>query len=422
MWWSFIFDVNAMKKSPTFLIFLTVFIDLLGFGIVLPLLPYYAHQEPFNASEWQIGMLVASYSLMQFIFAPIWGRVSDRVGRRPIILLSLMGSTVSYLIFGLAQTMWMLFLARMLAGIGAANIPTAQAYIADTTTPENRAKGMGMIGAAFGLGFIFGPAVGGFLSHWGYSVPGFVAAGICFADFALTYFLLPESLKEKGVSRPARHAARWSMITEAFSRPFVGTLLILFFIATFALANMEATFALLSKVRYHYTEAQTGYIFAYMGLLTTLVQGGMIRPLVRKLGEHKLIVIGTLVFAMSLLLLPYTPNFWTLAAALALLSFGQGVNTPSITSLISQYSSADEQGSILGVTQSLSSLARVVGPMWGGVMFDIGFQWPYLTAAGFMFVAFLLSLKNQAQARSMPALAINAPPEPVGQKQSSLHP
>jgi len=175
-------------------------------------------------------------------------------------------------------------------------------------------------------------------------------------------------------------------------------------------------------VRYRYTEAQTGYIFAYMGVLTATVQGGMIRPLVRKLGEHKLIVIGTLAFAASLLMIPYCPNFWIMAADLALLSFGQGVNTPSITSLISQYAPADEQGGILGVTQSLSSLARVVGPIWGGVMFDIQFQWPYLTAAGFMFLAFLFSLKNQAQARLSPAPAISAPPEPVGQKRSSSHP
>jgi multidrug resistance protein len=401
-----------MKKSPTTLIFLTVFIDLLGFGIVLPLLPYYAHKEPFNASEWQIGLLVASYSLMQFIFAPIWGRISDRVGRRPIILMSLIGSTLSYLIFGFAQSVAVLFLSRILAGIGAANIPTAQAYIADTTTPENRAKGMGLIGAAFGLGFIFGPAVGGFLSHWGYSAPGFVAAGICFTDFVLTYFLLPESLNEPGVSRATRRRVSWSMMTGALSRPLIGVLLLLFFIATYALANMEATFALISKVKYKYTEAQTGYIFAYMGLLTAVVQGGLIRPLVRRLGEHKLIVMGTLAFAVSLWLIPYCPNFWALGADLALLSFGQGVNTPSITSLISQYTSADEQGSILGVTQSLSSLARVVGPIWGGVMFDIGFKWPYLTSAGFMFIAFLLSLKNQAQARLTPELAVSAQREP----------
>ncbi len=411
--------LNAMKKSPMFLIFLTVFIDLLGFGIVLPLLPYYAHQEPFDASEWQIGLLVASYSLMQFIFAPIWGRISDRVGRRPIILLSLMGSTISYLIFGLAQSLVVLFLSRILAGIGAANIPTAQAYIADTTTPENRAKGMGLIGAAFGLGFIFGPAVGGFLSHWGYSMPGFVAAGICFADFVLTYFLLPESLKEAGASPATHRTVSWSRMAEAFQRPVIGLLLILFFLATFALANMEATFALLSKVKYQYTEAQTGYVFAYMGLLTATVQGGMIRSLVKKLGEHKLIVIGTLAFAVSLLLLPYCWNFWTLAADLALLSFGQGVNTPSITSLISQYASADEQGSVLGVTQSLSSLARVLGPIWGGTLFDIGFQWPYLTAAGFMGAAFLLSLRSETQARSHLGIITDGLTAPSGQTQPS---
>lgn len=386
-----------MKKSPLALIFLTVFIDLLGFGIVLPLLPYFAHQEPFNAGEWQIGLLVAIYSLMQFIFAPIWGRLSDRIGRRPIILLSLLGSTLSYLIFAFAQNFPVLFLSRVLAGIGAANIPTAQAYIADCTTAENRAKGMGLIGAAFGLGFIFGPAIGGFLSQWGYRVPGLVAAGVCFMDLALTYFILPESLHSSSKGEVARREVNWSKMQQSLRRPIVGMLLVLFFIATFALANVEATFALLSKVRYGYTEAQTGYIFAYMGVLMAIVQGGLIRPLVSKLGERTLITAGTLVSAIGLCLLPYCTNFWMLAVNLVVLSFGQGVSTPSITSLLSQSVAADEQGSILGVNQSLSSLARVLGPIWGGLMFDIGFQWPFISAAGFAFVAFLLSLKHQTR-------------------------
>lgn len=388
---------KTMKKSPLALIFLTVFIDLLGFGIVLPLLPYFAHQEPFNAGEWQIGLLVAIYSLMQFIFAPIWGRLSDRIGRRPIILLSLLGSTLSYLIFAFAQNFPVLFLSRVLAGIGAANIPTAQAYIADCTTTEHRAKGMGLIGAAFGLGFIFGPAIGGFLSQWGYRVPGLVAAGVCFIDFALAYFILPESLRSSSSGQVSRREVSWSKMQQSLRRPIVGVLLMLFFIATFALANVEATFALLSKVRYGYTEAQTGYIFAYMGVLMAIVQGGLIRPLVSKLGERTLITAGTLVSAIGLCVLPYCTNFWMLAIDLVVLSFGQGVSTPSITSLLSQSVAADEQGSILGVNQSLSSLARVLGPIWGGLMFDIGFQWPFITAAGFAFVAFLLSLIHQTR-------------------------
>ncbi|MCS6804962.1 MAG: MFS transporter [Blastocatellia bacterium] len=394
---------TTMKKSPLALIFLTVFIDLLGFGIVLPLLPYFAHQEPFNAGEWQIGLLVAIYSLMQFIFAPIWGRLSDRVGRRPIILLSLLGSTLSYLIFAFAQNFSVLFLSRTLAGIGAANIPTAQAYIADCTTAENRAKGMGLIGAAFGLGFIFGPAIGGFLSQWGYRVPGLVAAGICFVDLVLTYFILPESLKGPLHGQVSRREISWSKMQQSLARPIVGVLLMLFFIATFALANVEATFALLSKVRYGYTEAQTGYIFAYMGVLMAIVQGGLIRPLVSRLGERTLIKAGTLVSAIGLCVLPYCTNFWMLALDLVVLSFGQGVSTPSITSLLSQSVGADEQGSILGVNQSLSSLARVLGPIWGGLMFDIGFQWPFITAAGFAFVAFLLSLKHPSATQPITA-------------------
>ncbi|MBI2951463.1 MFS transporter, partial [bacterium] len=267
-----------MKGSPLVVLFLTVFIDLLGFGIVLPLLPYYA--ESFGAGPLTVTLLSSSYSLMQFLFAPVWGRLSDRVGRRPILVLSLAGSALSYLLFGLAGSLAALFATRLLAGVCAANISTAQAYIADVTTPETRAKGMGMIGAAFGLGFIFGPAAGGALSRYGYAVPAFFAGGLSLLALALALFRLPESLRRQG--DPPGGAARGGFdlgrLWAALVHPGMGLLLLIFFCSVFAFANLEATFALFVEraARFGYTARETGYLFAYMGVLMSLMQGGLV--------------------------------------------------------------------------------------------------------------------------------------------------
>jgi DHA1 family tetracycline resistance protein-like MFS transporter len=380
-----------MKKSPLVVLFITVFIDLIGFGIVLPLLPFYA--KHFGANALLVGLLSTSFSLMQLLFAPVWGRLSDRVGRRPVILVGLLGSSISYLTFGLAPSLPILFLSRILAGIAGANISTAQAYIADSTQPENRAKGMGLIGAAYGLGFTVGPAIGGILSQYGYAIPAFFASALALANFGAAWWLLPESRNPSGQTHHTERGLNWQRLRTGLQHPELGTFLILFFISTFAFANLEATFALMTARKFGFDAHANGYLFAYIGVLITIVQGGLTGRLARRFGERRLISAGLFCMIFGLGLLPYSPGLKSLLLVLVVLVGGHGSTNPSISSLISQSAGTEDQGSILGVAQSLASLARILGPIWGGFTFDaLGFQYPYLTGGLFMAVAFSLSL------------------------------
>jgi DHA1 family tetracycline resistance protein-like MFS transporter len=376
--------------SPLVIIFVTVFIDLLGFGIIIPLLPFYA--ETFGASALVVGLLSTSFSLMQFLFAPIWGRLSDIFGRRPIILAGLLGSAVSYLAFGLAASLPMLFAARILAGIAGANIPTAQAFIADSTTPENRAKGMGLVGAAFGLGFIFGPAIGGFLSHWGYSAPAFFAATLSLANFSAALFFLPESLppeKRGPRARPGRVAA----FRRAWSRPKLALVLGVSFLVMTAFASFESMFALFVESRFEFGATTIGYLFAWVGVVLAMVQGVIVGRVVPRVGEHRLVPAAILVMVFALAGVATAPSVVLLMAAMGLLAMGMGFNSPSMLSVVSRLADPADQGSTLGVSQSLASLARIVGPLWGGFVFDrFGHSTPFYTASALMLVACGLSV------------------------------
>ena len=376
--------------TPLVIIFITVFIDLLGFGIIIPLLPFYA--ETFGASALVVGLLSTSFSLMQFLFAPIWGRLSDIFGRRPIILAGLLGSAVSYLAFGLAASLPMLFAARILAGIAGANIPTAQAFIADSTTPENRAKGMGLVGAAFGLGFIFGPAIGGFLSHWGYSAPAFFAATLSLANFSAALFFLPESLppeKRGPRARPGRVAA----FQRAWSRPKLALVLAVSFLVMTAFASFESMFALFVESRFEFGATTIGYLFAWVGVVLATVQGVIVGRVVPRVGEHRLVPAAILVMVFALAGIATAPSVVLLMAAMGLLAMGMGFNSPSMLSVVSRLADPADQGSTLGVSQSLASLARIVGPLWGGFVFDrFGHSTPFYTASALMLVACGLSV------------------------------
>ena len=384
-------SVSPPPFSPLVVIFVTVFIDLLGFGIIIPLLPFYA--ETFGASAFTVGLLSASFSLMQFLFAPVWGRISDRIGRRPVILVGLFGSFASYLIFGLARSLTVLFAARICAGIAGANISTAQAFIADTTRPEDRAKGMGLVGAAFGLGFIFGPAIGGFLSRWGYATPAFFASALSLGNFCAAAFLLPESRLVDRAGQTGGPVGRLEALRRALARPHLPTLLLVYFIVIAAFSAFEATFALFSERRFAFTASTIGYVFAFVGIVLSLIQGAIVGRAARRLGEHRIVPMAILFLAAGLGLIPVSRTIPVLMAACGLLAVGMGFNSPSIVSLISRLSSRDEQGGVLGVSQSLASLARVLGPAWGGFTFDrFGIAVPYALAAAAMLVASLLSL------------------------------
>ena len=390
-----------MKKSPLVILFVTVFIDLIGFGIVLPLLPFYALH--FGANALLVGLLSTSFSLMQLLFAPVWGRLSDRVGRRPVILAGLLGSSISYLTFGLAPSLPILFLSRILAGIAGANISTAQAYIADSTQPEDRAKGMGLIGAAYGLGFTVGPAIGGILSQYGYAIPAFFASALALANFCAAWWLLPESRNPSEGTHRTERGLNWQRLRTGLQHPELGVFLILFFISTFAFANLEATFALMTARKFGFDARANGYLFAYIGVLITVVQGGLTGRLAKRFGERRLISAGLFCMIFGLGLLPYSLGLKSLLLVLVVLIGGHGSTNPSISSLISQSASTEDQGSILGVAQSLASLARILGPIWGGFTFDaFGFQYPYLTGSLFMTVAFGLSLLAAKSKLSVP--------------------
>ncbi len=381
--------------SPLVIIFVTVFIDLLGFGIIIPLLPFYA--EAYGADAFTVGMLSTVYSLMQFVFAPIWGRWSDRIGRRPIILIGLLGSCISYLSLALASTLALIFAARILGGIAGANIPTAQAYIADITTPENRARGMGMVGAAFGLGFIFGPAIGGVLTHLGSSAPMWASSALCFGNFVAAWFLLPES-------RPASDArkglGRMDLFRRSLSKPNLLVLLSLYFIIYMSFSSFEATFALFSERRFGFTAANIGYLFAFVGCVLALVQGLLVGRAVRLVGERRLVPLAVAVIAIGLGLVPLSHSIPLLLVALAALAAGMGFNSPAMSSMVSRLADADDQGGVLGVAQSLASLGRIVGPAWGGFLFDhFGPSMPYLSAAAIMFMAFVVALVSLSRSQ-----------------------
>ena len=388
--------------SPLLIIFITVFIDLLGFGIIIPLLPFYA--EHFGASALVVGLLSSSFSLAQFLFAPFWGRLSDRIGRRPVILIGLLGSALSYAFFALATSLPMLFLARTLAGIAGANIPTAQAFIADTTTAETRARGMGLIGAAFGLGFIFGPAIGGFLSHWGYAAPAWFAAALSLANFMAALFLLPESRPPhaRELSRPGRI----EVIRRAVAQPNLPMVLLVYFLVVTAFASFEATFALYSERRFGFTPATIGYMFAWIGVVLATVQGVLVGRAVKRFGEKRLVPLAIFVIALALGLVPIAGSVPLLAGVAGLLALGMGFNSPSILSAISQLADARDQGSTLGVSQSLGSLARIIGPLWGGWVFDqFGIGFPFVTSAGVMLLACALSVVAFSRVEFGPARA-----------------
>jgi multidrug resistance protein len=391
------------------ILFLTVFVDLVGFGIVLPLLPLYA--DRFGASGTQIGLLVLSYSAAQLLLAPVWGRLSDRFGRRPILIVGLLGSAVSYLVFSYATSIAVLLISRIMAGVGGANIPVAQAYIADITPPERRAANMGLIGAAFGLGFIFGPAIGGILAPIGAELPGLAAAGLCGGNALLAIVLLPESLSPEK-RRTGRQSARrpkpgiallfggvtsGSKATELqviLRNPSFMTALVLSFIFTTAFSIMHPIFPLFAAGRFGLNERDVGWLFAFIGVISAVMQGGVVRYLVARVGEVKLIRASAVPFVVGFTIIGLSSTVPILLVGLALLAVGFGGTLPSLMSLLSRSAPDEFQGGSLGVGQSAGALARIVGPLVAGVVWDtLGMSAPYFIAAAIGAVAGIWGLR-----------------------------
>jgi MFS family permease len=405
-----------MNRKPSLLVvFLTVFIDLIGFGIVVPLVPIFTRH--YGASGWVIGAIIASFSAMQFVFSPIWGRLSDRHGRRPILLISTAGSALSYVLFAVGSgfenhtvALWTLLVSRVFAGICGGNITVAQAYIADITPPENRSKRMGLIGMAFGLGFIFGPALSGIaLKFFGATGPGWTAAALCAANFSLAFFILAESLKPDSSQAARRpHFAQWG---HTLAQPKIGLLILIFFLATFAFSCFESTLPLLVSDNFDLgiavdetKPAMTVIsLFVFCGIIGAVIQGGAIGRLVKIFGEPKLISLSLFLTGISLILLPFikgdgqlkwlavlhaTDWPWIkMLLALALLAIGTGLTRPPLFGLLSNLTPANEQGATIGVAQSAGSLARILGPLFAVILYLRVAPLPYVFCGGLAILA-----------------------------------
>jgi predicted MFS family arabinose efflux permease len=372
------------NRSALGILFLVVFVDLLGFGMVIPVMPLYA--ERLGASEAATGWLSTGYSLMQFVFAPVWGGLSDRIGRRPVLLLSIAMTAVAFLGYALAPGFGWLLASRLFAGAATANIAIAQAYVADVTPPEGRAKGMGLIGAAFGLGFVLGPAIGGVLSIHSLATPGFAAAGLSALNLVGALALLPEPAARSQAARRGRIAALW----EEMRKPGIRRLLVVYLLTILAFSAMEATYSFLAQQRFGLSAREVSYVFAYIGVIIVLVQGGLIGPLTRRFGEQRLLVIGVVLQGVALAWLPFADGLSGLLLATAPLAVGSGLSSPAISALLSRHSRAEDQGGTLGIGQSAAAIGRIVGPLSGTWTFSRWQAAPYLAGAVLMGVSALI--------------------------------
>jgi len=385
------------KNKRLIPIFIVVFVDILSFSLILPLLPYYA--TSFNASGLTTGLLVASYSVFQFLAAPLLGSLSDRYGRRPVLIFSQMGTFTGFLILGsaihLPNPLYWLFLARIIDGTSGGNLTIAQAYISDVTTPAERAKSYGLvIGVSFGLGFLMGPALGGFLSRFGYDVPAYVAAGISFVSILATTFLLPETHHTPDLTRKFGIKS-YTRVIEFMKMPTLRPWLGVFFLFVLPFALYVSMFALFADRQLKYTAEQAGYFLAFVGLLGILWQGGAIGPMVKAFGERKSMIMGLACSSIGLSYLTFVDGWFKLGIVAIFFSFGNSIARPTLTSLITQIAPPDRRGEILGATTSLDSFGRIIAPILGGYLIDVHPGWLGWLGGSLFFLAFLIAISTQ---------------------------
>jgi MFS transporter, DHA1 family, tetracycline resistance protein len=374
---------------PLLIIFLTIFVNLVGFGIIIPLLPFYA--ETFGASPLVIGLLFAIFSLCQLLAAPALGDISDRYGRRPVLVFSLAGTVVSFVMLAVAHSVTMLFAARIVDGLSGGNISTARAYVADVTEPKDRARAYGLIGAAFGLGFILGPALSGILSKISYTAPIWAAAAVTLVATIMAWAWLPET-----VHRAHAGTGDWNpfrFLPALLERPLVRRVLVIDFMYWFAFAVFQTTFALFVARRFGFDASQTGYFFAAFGVLGALIQGGFIRPIVKRIGDKPTFMMGLVCAAVGLVASTLTHSVAMFAVALVPLAFGIGFGHPTVSSLVSLVARGDEQGRVQGAASAVESLGRTFGPVWGNASLQhVGESTPYISAAALLAVTLLISV------------------------------
>jgi MFS family permease len=400
------------KKTSIGIIFLTVLIDLVGFGLILPLIPIYS--ENFHAKGWMIGAIMASYSLMQFIFAPIWGRVSDRIGRRPVLLGSTACACLSYVIFAIGSglsgnlALVVILFSRLFAGICGANITVAQAYIADITPPEQRSAKMGLVGMAFGIGFILGPVLGGLSAkYFGQTAPGWTAASICAFNFIWASLRLAESWKPASHTVTQRpHIEQWLHILRM---PRLNLLIGIFFLATFCFTCFETTIGLLVMKNFNINVKSglgtVSWLIAYCGFVGALVQGGAIKRLVKMMGEPRLIAVSLFLASVGIGILPYLSTWGCLLGGLGIFSIGSSLTRPPVFGMISMLAPANEQGATMGVAQGVSSLARIIGPVFAASLFVRNAPLPYLICAALCFITSFITIKYLTHVVSAPPVS-----------------
>ncbi len=379
-----------MRNRNLIILFFTLVVVMMGFGIIIPILPFYI--EYLGASGTGLGLLMAIFSVMQFIFAPIWGTLSDRFGRKPILLIGVLGNAVSLLLFGLSTSLWMMYAARALGGIlSAATLPTAMAYIADTTDFKNRGAGMGVVGAAMGMGMVLGPGIGGSLAKQSLATPFFFAAGLSVLAIILIMIFLPESLGKNLRRQDVKVAApNLRVLLDALKGP-LGFMFILAFSVMFALTNFEGIFGLYAQYRFDYDPVQVGFILTVVGLVSTLVQGLLTGPATRWLGEGLVIKISLIGSAVGFALMLTAISQWSVYLTVGFFVFMNAMLRPAINSIISK-NSAGGQGVAMGLANSFMSLGRIVGPLWAGSMIDVNVSFPYLSGAVVFLLLFIASI------------------------------
>jgi len=375
---------------PLLIIFLTIFVNLIGFGIIIPLLPFYA--ETFGASPIVIGLLFAVYSLCQLVAAPALGDLSDRWGRRPILIFSLVGTVVSFVMLALAHSIVMLFAARIVDGLSGGNIATARAYVADVTEPKDRARAYGLIGAAFGLGFIMGPALSGVLAQVSYTAPIWAAAALTLVAAAMAWFWLPETVHRgrAGAGNPL------SYLPALLQRPGIRRVLGVDFIYWLAFSIFQTTFALFAARRFDFDASRTGYFLAGFGVLGAVIQGGLIRPIVRRTGDKSMFIAGVLFSIAGLVAAALAHSVTLFAVSLVPLAFGMGFGHPTVSSLVSREGRGDEQGRVQGAASAVESLGRTIGPVWGNASLQrYGEAMPFLSGAAVLVLALVFVLGHR---------------------------
>lgn len=391
------------KKAQLGIIFLTVFIDLIGFGIVIPILPIYA--QHFGANETVIGLLLGTYSLMQFLFSPVLGKISDRIGRRPVLLVSLLATSAGFAVMGFAQTIVWLFVGRIIPGISGGNITTAQAYIADITSPEERSHAMGLIGAAFGLGFTLGPAIGGVLSHYFIAAPFLFASGLALFNAILAFFRLPESLPAEHRVSPEDRAPINQVFKHGWHLP---ALMGSYFFSIAGFAIMTTIFALFTEVRFGYDAQKIGVVFMFIGFIGIVVQGGLLRQLLKRQSEKSLAVTGAVLLVIGMALLPQVTGLGTLLAVSAVIGIGNSLMTPTLNGLASRSAERSWQGRVIGLMQSAGSLARCLGPFIAGELLSLDVdkfghplayygRTPCLAGSAILFISLIIALRLPAK-------------------------